>query len=589
MRKARVSGATLLMMMVLLTGFMLAGCAGLVPKRTAAPASEPDETDLKVAADLFLNGKMSEAKEDWGDAVVSYMEAFKYDPKSDEIAFAITKVLIRNGKLKLALEYAHAAARLNEKNPEYWQIVQFLEEREGNFAVAADALKHYMALTPDYELMHDIKLAQYYFAMEQEKAAKNLLLKKAGDDHTSASDIFEIAKILAFNEYEADAVKVLKNLIDRDPLNVEAWLYLGQIYSETGDSEKAFATYQEALKKNPDHLTVIVTIGNQCLEENDWNNAIIYFEQAARAGEDKAKEAGIEYLDIRKTLAAVYFYSGRDADAKAIVDSLISVGKDDTRLYFSLGKAMNFLERYNEAIGYYRTAFKQGVAGIQKEYVVRAYSGYAAALVKTGQGTEALRVIREDSASQINDATISKELEAGIYMELERYADAISIYEWLSASDPEENGYLFNLSLACDLGGKFQDAEKALLSILDKEPDNALALNNLSYMYLEHDMNFNKALDMVKQALINDPHNGAYLDTLAWAYYKLNKYKDARKHVNRALKWAGSDDIGVIYEHQGDILAKLGDTTGAAAAYRKAIDSGEDKARIQPKLDSTGK
>ena len=173
-----------------------------------------------------------------------------------------------------------------------------------------------------------------------------------------------------------------------------------------------------------------------------------------------------------------------------------------------------------------------------------------------------------------------------MYLDLKRYNDAIAIWEWLSASDPENIRFLISLSLVYDVSKQFKKAEEALLKVLEIEPEHALALNNLAYMYMENDTNINKAITMVKRALVLEPDNGAYHDTLGWGYYKKGKYKEARKYINNALKLADKHDKGVIYEHLGDIMTRLEKTKEAAEAYRTAIEFGEDKDRIQPKLDT---
>ena len=45
----------------------------------------------------------------------------------------------------------------------------------------------------------------------------------------------------------------------------------------------------------------------------------------------------------------------------------------------------------------------------------------------------------------------------------------------------------------------------------------------------------------------------------------------------------------MIYDHYGDVLARLEMKNDAAEAYKSAIKYGEDKARIQPKIDSMGR
>jgi len=169
---------------------------------------------------------------------------------------------------------------------------------------------------------------------------------------------------------------------------------------------------------------------------------------------------------------------------------------------------------------------------------------------------------------------------------MKRYNDAIAILEWLSSSDPKNISYLLKLSLVYDMAEIFEKAEKALLEVLKLEPEQALALNNLAYMYMEHNQHLDKAITMVKRALASEPDNGAYLDTLGWGYFKKGNYKEARKYIEAALKVADAADRGVIYEHYGDILTKMGKSKEAIEAYKSAIKLGEDSDRIQPKLDA---
>ncbi|MFC1490926.1 tetratricopeptide repeat protein [Candidatus Latescibacterota bacterium] len=136
------------------------------------------------------------------------------------------------------------------------------------------------------------------------------------------------------------------------------------------------------------------------------------------------------------------------------------------------------------------------------------------------------------------------------------------------------------------MAGQFDKAENTLMKVLDITPDDPLALNNLAYMYLENNKNYSKAIDLVNQALEAEPDNGAYLDTLGWAYYLKGNYKKARKNIEKALKVANEVDKGVIYKHYGDILVKLGKTNDAIDAYNSAVEYGEDETGITSKIKS---
>jgi len=576
------SQAAVWLLFTALAAAMVTGCAATVPGRMK---TSPDETEEKQASKLFLEGKMEEAKENWAGAITNYIEAFQYDPDSDEIASAIATLFVREKKNRSAIQYIKIALRIKPNEPKYWRVLQLLEQQEGRFDEATAALKMYMKLNPDYKFQDVIRLSQYYFAMEKPGNAKKLLLGWATLKTTTAQEMYEIAEMLAFNGFSEEAISVYTTLNERDPLDIKGWLFLGDHYEREGRDEEALDTYYQALENNPGSIPVLVTIGNHCLVKNDWACCLSYFEKVYNAGREKIGEAGIDFNDVISTLCSVYFYNGKDANGLALLDTLKTSGSDDASVYFSLGKAMNYLDRYEEARDYYRTGFQKDISEVGEGPLFRVYIGYSHALVKLGNEDEAVRIIRNEAKNYIKDTNSLKELEASIYIELKRYDDAIALYEWLLASDPGNRGYLIGSSMVYDLAGQFDRAEQALLKILESEPEDPLALNNLAYMYLENDVNISRAYKMVQKALINDPQNGAYLDTLGWAYYKMGSYKKARTEIENALKWADKADKGIIYEHYGDVLVKTDEWEKAREAYRNAIEFGEDEAKILPKLE----
>jgi tetratricopeptide (TPR) repeat protein len=579
---ARKTPAIPFFIYVCLTALLLAGCAANAPG--VKSAAEIDQIE-KIAGDLFLEGKMAEVKKDWPAAITSYTEALQYDPESDEIAYALAKSYLMDGKNRTSLMYTKMAVRLKPVEAAYWQLLQYLEEQENRIDKAAEALEMYLKLKPDHEVNHDLKLAQYYFTMGKNKSAKKLLLERARDDHSTAEEVANIASVLAYNGLIEDAVSLYRGIIERDPLNAQSWLLLGSLYESTNRGAEAFEIYNEALKVNPDNIYLMVRIGNQCLMENNWDCALLYFETAYRAGFEKVEAEGINFLEIARTLTSVYYYAGQERDGKAMFDSLRTAGDDDCRLYFSLGKTMNYLNRPREAIEYFKTGFEKDFSDLSEDSLYNAYLGYTRSLINEEMNEEALNLIRVDAREHLKNSVSLKELEVSIYIKLKKFDDAVSISEWLSASDPENRAHLLRLSLVYDLAGQFENAEKVLLDILELTPDDPLALNNLAYMYLENTDNYSKAIDMVSRALDSDPDNGAYLDTLGWAYFLKGNYKQAIKNIEKALKVADPDDIGIIFEHYGDILVKLGRETEAVEAYNSAVEYGEDEEGIKSKIN----
>src|SRR5437899_10010859 len=84
------------------------------------------------------------------------------------------------------------------------------------------------------------------------------------------------------------------------------------------------------------------------------------------------------------------------------------------------------------------------------------------------------------------------------------------------------------------------------------DPKHADALNYLGYTYAERDMQLEEAVALIQRALAVKPQNGYYLDSLAWAYYKMGRFQEALAEMKRAV--AVVPDDPVFLEHLGDFF-----------------------------------
>src|SRR5207248_6713032 len=103
---------------------------------------------------------------------------------------------------------------------------------------------------------------------------------------------------------------------------------------------------------------------------------------------------------------------------------------------------------------------------------------------------------------------------------------------------------------------KFADAESAFRRVLDRDPENATALNYLGYMLAERGERLDESVRYLKKALQIEPENGSFLDSLGWAYFKSDKLDLAEENLRRAADQLKNN--AVIQEHYGEVLFKLG-------------------------------
>jgi len=106
--------------------------------------------------------------------------------------------------------------------------------------------------------------------------------------------------------------------------------------------------------------------------------------------------------------------------------------------------------------------------------------------------------------------------------------------------------------------------------VLDANPKNASTLNYYGYMLADRGVRLDEATDLIKRALVEEPGNAAYEDSLGWAYFKQDKLTEAAELLRKAAMRESHDPT--ILSHLGDVYAKMGKDDLAEAQWQKSLD-----------------
>lgn len=135
--------------------------------------------------------------------------------------------------------------------------------------------------------------------------------------------------------------------------------------------------------------------------------------------------------------------------------------------------------------------------------------------------------------------TIHTEMIMGyIYTILEDYEKALSLFNGILKARLESAQVFAAIGYIMDRLGNFKEACMNLYRAIDIEPKNANAHNSLGYIFAEKGINLEEALSECKKAVSLDKTNPAYLDSLGWVYFKLEKMTQAKSYLKKALKMA---------------------------------------------------
>ena len=130
--------------------------------------------------------------------------------------------------------------------------------------------------------------------------------------------------------------------------------------------------------------------------------------------------------------------------------------------------------------------------------------------------------------------------------------------------------------------GNDKKSDECYQKSLDLIPDNVIVLNNYSYYLSLREKDLEKAERMSKRCVELSPNQSTYQDTYGWVLYKLKRFNEAKEWLQKAVE--GDDKSPVVIEHYGDVLYQLNQKKEALEYWIKAKNIGGDSEMLNKKV-----
>src|SRR5687767_4038114 len=168
---------------------------------------------------------------------------------------------------------------------------------------------------------------------------------------------------------------------------------------------------------------------------------------------------------------------------------------------------------------------------------------------------------------------------AQIYEKVKNYgemAKAIDAAEKLSESKEDREGVHFMRGAMLEKMKQFDASEAEFRKVLELNPESASAMNYLGYMLADRNVRLAEAHKLIVKALEADPNNGAYLDSLGWVLFRMDKLPEAEEQLVRALEQTKRDPA--VHDHLGDVYSRQGKLKEAITQWQSALKAWETSA-----------
>ncbi|MGH9533281.1 MAG: tetratricopeptide repeat protein [Terriglobales bacterium] len=506
------------------------------------------------------------------------------------------------GMLRLAAEQFQALTRLRPQDPEFHLALGRLYSAEGDVSGAEKEFQTVRRLAQDspdgvadlvrlYAGHGQMAQAESVFASvpaDQRTAPMYAALGAAyqkRNDTTQAAHAFQQA--VALDSGNPDYRRSLASSLYRDgqlaaareqyvwltlaePQNGSYWLRLAEIDQHTGQRQRVAQDLDAAQQSVPDDPALAFFRSQFEESEGRFGQAadalrVVLKATAVAAGQyapNVAQERGLFW----EKLGTLERQAGHPQQAIAAFTRMQNLGRQNRiRGYLQIAQTYGHIHQYAQALA----SARSGVAAFPHARALAV--SYALLLAGNRQVRPAVASL-QPFLQQPSDRRITYLALAEVQERVKHWSAANRALAQAAAlsSTPAQRGMIeFMRGDVASQRHRFRSAQQHLQAALRLDPNNALALNDLGYLWADRGVHLRQALEDVQRAVAAEPENGAYLDSLGWVYFKMHQWPQALRQLQRAVQLERHDPT--IRGHLASAYQQAGRLPQAAVAWQKAL------------------
>lgn len=490
-------------------------------------------------------------------------------PEDERIYYNLGGAYFELNEAEKAIQAFEKYQALSNSDGGYREIARYYE-RTGNLEKAIEFLKKGLEIQPDSA--ESLMLLANIYSKTNNKEAVPIYKKLLSLSSDSAPVMRRLgAALFDAGEYQ-EAIRVFEELETKARPDRTSQILQGRAYLALRRHPEAIKFFKSVLERIPDDMETRFFLGNAYEESGNYEEAATLYAALLKEASGASQEAVANRPLFQQRLAAVYLELGEYDKSIALYEEM---PKTDPRVNLQLLNAYRVSGRFDKGLPLGETLFKSSP---QDAHLGIIYARTLADAGKPKDGAEILATLLQSNPDNV-DLYINL---SEIYRQDRRYSDAEKIL--LRGEDrnihPEANERLkFQRASVYERQKDFDRAELLFKEILKANPENPTVLNYLGYMLADRGVRLEEAVRYVQDALALDPHNGAYLDSLGWAFYKMNDLEKAEKYLLEAEALIRND--ATIIDHLGDLYFKTGNFEKARDFWMRSMRMGKEPDEVQ--------
>ena len=529
------------------------------PAPIAAAPDEQFEPPAGLNADILYNLMLAEIAGQRGQlklAVQHYVSAAMLS-RDARIAERATRVAVYARDDENALIVAKLWAELDPENIEANQVAAAMLVRKGEVDGALGFLEKVVDVArgsgKSYQLIVSL------LSRERDRDTALAVMEKLAQSR--ADDIeanFAYAQLALLLNAPQRALQAVDRLLTMAPDLTRALILRSNILVRLDKGAESLDMLSAAVARKPDDSELRTYYARRLVDENRFDDAREQFGlllEADPANVDAIYALGLLNLQMNHFDRAVRHFK-----------RLLELGQRIDEANYYLGQIAEKRKDWQQALDYYQ-AVRSGRYYLEAQIRI-------AVVYRNQDGVEKAR-------RHLHSITpTSAEVELRLYLaegellrEAGMYAEAVEMYTEALGNLPDNTELLYARALIAEKIDRLDITEGDLRSILEREPENAQALNALGYTLADRTDRLEEALGYIERAYKLKPDDAAIIDSMGWIHYRLGHHDKALEYLNKAFEIMTDPEIAA---HLGEVLWVTGDHERAREVWEAAV-------RIAPK------
>ncbi len=444
------------------------------------------------------------------------------DPDNLEARLTLANLLARHGRSRDALPHMESILR-------------------------AGGIANFTALVRGFEDLGTAEQAEFIAKIEalQAEYPKNIQLR-----------ICQVLMLEEMGQIET-AVAQLQTVFEIDPGQPQAVVLDAKLRQDLGQRDGIYRRIVAALEEQPDNDRLRMQYA-RLLTRTDMSEAERQFKLLLEHSPDDP--------DLLFSIALIQREIEDLEGARESLERLLATSTRTDEAHYYLGKTAEEQGRWEDALVHYMQVQpgRDFAAATGRLAQLMIASGETAEL---GTYFDHLRERFPQLGEQLY-AVEAEKLSSGNHL-----AEAMQLLNRALEEFPDSTSLQYSRSMLSEQLGNMLLAEQDLRKILEREPDNATALNALGYILANRTNRYEEAEALIARALSINPDEPAILDSMGWVNYHLGNYEVALDYLQQAYQAFPDPEVAA---HLGEVLWVVGDSEAALAVWNQALAKSPD-------------